>query len=80
MAKRRWPVPTFESVLRAALELPPADRERLVAEAVDTLDEDLRTYEAAWDDEIARRLEELELGDAELMDSVEAKKLIVTRA
>jgi putative addiction module component (TIGR02574 family) len=72
-------VPTFESVLRDALELSPADRERLIANVVDTLDADRYGYERAWDEELQARIDELEAGNADLVDWAETKKLIFDR-
>ncbi len=72
-------MPTFESVLRDARELSPADRGRLIANVVDTLDADRHGYERAWDEELRARIDELEAGNADLLDWAETKKLIFDR-
>lgn len=55
-------------VLEAALTLDPADRARLARELIGSLEAPDADVEAAWRDEIRRRIDEVEAGTAELED------------
>jgi putative addiction module component (TIGR02574 family) len=53
------------SLLRKALTLPAAERAELAGSLIDSLDGTKdRGVQAAWDEEIARRMEELDSGSA----------------
>ena len=56
-------VPTLSDIAAAALELPPAERAQLAQRLMASIERDPEV-EAAWDEEIRRRLAELEGGSA----------------
>jgi putative addiction module component (TIGR02574 family) len=58
-------VATPSDIAAAALELPPAERAQLAQRLMASLDRDPEV-EVAWDEEIRRRLAELEEGAAEI--------------
>lgn len=62
---------TIEQVEASALELSRDERARLAQRLLESLDDDVAeepdAVEAAWADEIARRVAELEAGTAELI-------------
>jgi putative addiction module component (TIGR02574 family) len=53
---------TKDELLEAARRLPPAERARLVEGILHTLDEPDPAIEAAWTEEIERRIDDLDLG------------------
>jgi len=58
-----------DALLEAALALTAEDRARLAVELIASLDgEPDEGVEAAWDAEVARRIEQAERGEAELTD------------
>jgi putative addiction module component (TIGR02574 family) len=59
--------PTLESVEADALQLTPAERERLIERLVVTLDAD-PDVEKAWAEEVERRHREMESGADVLLD------------
>lgn len=59
----------LEQVMVAALELEPEDRASLVETLLDSLRAETDEVEAAWDEEIRRRVAALESGEAELIDA-----------
>ncbi len=61
---------TVEALEAAALQLPPADRARLVDRVIATLDADPE-LEEAWIAEIERRQSEIENGTASLLPGPE---------
>ena len=73
---------TMDELREKALRLPAADRAKLAAELLDSLDEDDRedvsqdAIERAWDDEIRRRCEEIDSGQADLLTEDEFWKLL----
>ena len=67
--------PTLESVRRDALALSRDDRELLAIDLHYTIEKDPGRDEA-WAAEVARRVKEVRLGSADLMDWDEAEKWI----
>ena len=61
---------TNEQIKAEALRLPVHERARLAEELISSLDEDAE-IEAAWAEEIQRRLEDLRQGRVELVDADE---------
>lgn len=59
----------LEQVMVAALELEPEDRASLIETLLDSLRAETDEIEAAWDEEIRRRVAALESGEAELIDA-----------
>lgn len=61
-----------DELLAAALTLPPEERERLAHELLDSLEDEEHLspeeWQAAWDEEIERRVREIREGKAELID------------
>ena len=55
-----------------AKELPPEARARLAEELLASLDPRLSDVEAAWSDEIRRRIDEVERGTVELVGGTDA--------
>jgi putative addiction module component (TIGR02574 family) len=70
---------TTEELELAVLSLPAGDRARLARRLIESLDQDA-DVEAAWDEEIARRVARIEAGEAELVPAeevfAEARRLI----
>jgi putative addiction module component (TIGR02574 family) len=55
-------------LLKRALELSPEERAELAGsllESLDAVEDDPKTVEAAWNEEIARRIEDLDFGKVE---------------
>jgi putative addiction module component (TIGR02574 family) len=71
---------TTEELLAAALNLPPEERAELARDLLASLDEgdDLapEEWEAAWSDEIEKRLREIRSGEAKLIDGDEALRQV----
>lgn len=66
-----------EKILGEALELPEGDRADLAAALLESLDEDVdEEVEAAWSEEIARRIQEVESGAVKPIPWVKARQLI----
>ena len=66
-----------DSILDTALTLPSAERARIAAELIASLDEGEDTdVEAAWAAEIDRRVAEVESGEAETVSWEEARARI----
>ncbi len=75
-----------DDVLAAALDLPTEERARVAHKLLLSLDQnevgddvEADTIAAAWTAEIARRLEEVQSGDVELIDADEADAYIGQR-
>ena len=67
----------FETVLSQALELDEEERQLLAIRLEASLGEAKDPgYDAAWEAEIKRRIEELDRGDVELIDWDDAMKFI----
>jgi putative addiction module component (TIGR02574 family) len=68
-----------EELELAVLSLPAGDRARLARRLIESLDQDA-DVEAAWDEEIARRVARIEAGEAEFVPAeevfAEAQRLI----
>lgn len=61
-----------EELSQKARALPPEDRARLAEELLESLHENRDSeIEAAWDEEIRRRIEEIEAGKAKLISAEE---------
>ena len=71
-----WTVTKFDSVLAQALELDDEERELLAIRLGLGLAETEPGYDEAWESEIQKRLEELDRGQAQVVDWDEAQKLI----
>ena len=62
-----------EQVLQTALRLPPDDRVEIAESLIQSLDEERAAdIEAAWADEIKRRIEEIDKGQAKMIPWDEA--------
>ena len=62
----------LEEILRAALELPPDARAMLASHLLESLDEPEQTeIDAAWSEEIERRIREVEEGKVKLIPGEE---------
>ena len=60
---------TFEEILRAALSLPPGQRAMLADHLLASLDNpNQRKIDAAWAEEIERRIREIDEGKVETID------------
>ncbi|MHB8873261.1 MAG: addiction module protein [Myxococcaceae bacterium] len=70
--------PERESLLSEVLRLPSKDRAAIAAALLRSLDEEdeQRSVEEAWAEEIRRRLAELDAGTAETVSVAEARRLI----
>lgn len=61
-----------EEIIRAALALPPTARGELARKLVRSMEEDTQsTIDAAWADEIDRRIDAIERGEVELIPAEE---------
>lgn len=66
-----------QKLLADALRLPSEDRGELIALLIESLDTEFDAdADAAWSDEIARRLKEIDDGQVEMVDWSEARRLI----
>ena len=66
-------MPTREDVLRSALELPERERAEVVRELLDRLEGgSAANVEAAWAEEVSRRLRQLQEGTAGTLSAMEA--------
>jgi hypothetical protein len=69
-----------DALLKAALTLPNRDRARIAAELIASLDGIAESgVEAAWDAEVERRIQLVDLGKVQLLDW-SAVKAVVARA
>jgi putative addiction module component (TIGR02574 family) len=78
----RIPVVTQEAdeLLKKALTLPAQDRATLAGSLIDSLDEtDEELAQAAWNDEITRRIEELDSGKAKTVPWDEVRRRIAAK-
>jgi len=58
-----------KSVIEAAMQLPPEEREVVIDQLCDSLDPGADDAEqVAWEKELDRRIDEIERGDAHLID------------
>ena len=68
---KRTPV----EILKEALELPPDERSALATSFIDSLDQDVNEgAKAAWELEIARRLQEIDSGQVKLVRWADASR------
>jgi putative addiction module component (TIGR02574 family) len=66
-----------DELLKKALTLPAQDRATLAGSLIDSLDEiDESSAQTAWNDEIARRIEDLESGKAKTIPWDEVRRRI----
>jgi len=66
-----------QQLLTEALRLPVGERGELIASLIDSLEiESDPGADAAWSDEITRRLKEIDDGQVELIDRSEARRQI----
>jgi len=69
--------PKAEKILEEALELPDSARADLAAALLESLDQDVdEDVEAAWSEEISRRIQEVESGAVKPIPWEEARKMI----
>lgn len=69
-----------EEILKKALALSPEARWALVGRLLDSLDQEVDDdADAAWEAEIARRLDDLEAGRAELVPWAEVRRRLLER-
>jgi putative addiction module component (TIGR02574 family) len=69
-----------EEILKKALALPPEARWTLVGRLLDSLDHEVDDdADAAWEAEIATRLDDLEAGRAELVPWAEVRRRLFER-
>jgi putative addiction module component (TIGR02574 family) len=68
---------TLKELREAALRLPPEDRARLASVLINSLDalEDVQAVDAAWADEVRRRVEDLRTGKVRLLDGEQVFRL-----
>ena len=69
----------IEELLAEAMKLPPAARANRARSLIASLDESVDDAEAAWQAEIARRLEEIDNGDVKLVSWSEARRQILRK-
>jgi len=76
------PVSTLDELREKAMALPAPERAKLAVELLESLDEpdreelDQEKIERAWDDEIHRRCEEIDSGQADLITEDEFWNLL----
>ena len=71
-----------DELLKKALELSAKDRATLAGSLIDSLDEeevDEETAQAAWNEEISRRVEELDSGRAETVPWEEVRRRVAAK-
>ena len=67
-------------ILEAALKLPPEARAAIAGSLIESLDEEIdENAEAAWADEIARRVQDLDSGKAKTIPWSKARRSIISR-
>jgi putative addiction module component (TIGR02574 family) len=69
-----------DELLKKALTLPASERATLAGSLIDSLEEvDETSAQDAWNDEIARRIEELDSGKAKTISWDEVRRRIATK-
>ena len=69
-----------DELLKKALTLPANERANLAGSLIDSLEEtDETSAQDAWNDEIARRIEELDSGQAKTISWNEVRRRIATK-
>jgi len=69
-----------DELLKKALTLPAKDRATLAGSLIDSLDEmDESSAQTAWNDEIARRIEDLDSGKAKAIPWDEVRRRIAAK-
>ena len=67
-------------ILEAALKLPPEARAAIAGSLIESPDEEIdENAEAAWADEIARRVQDLDSGKAKTIPWSKARRSIISR-
>ena len=67
--------PELDDLLKKAMSLPPEDRAALANSLIESLDETVdEDVEAAWQQEITRRIEELESGKVKTIPWAEVRR------
>ena len=67
-------------ILEAALKLPPEARAAIAGSLIESLDQEIdENVEAAWADEMARRVQDLDSGKVKTTPWSKARRLIVSR-
>ena len=67
-------------ILEAALKLPPEARAAIAGSLIESLDEEIdENAEAAWADEIARRVQDLDSRKAKTIPWSKARRSIISR-
>ena len=70
----------LSKILEAALKLPPEARAAIAGSLIDSLDEAIdEEVEAAWAEEIAQRVKDLDSGKAKTIPWSKARRLILSR-
>ena len=69
---------TNQQVLEDALRLPAVERANVAAQLIESLDEDVDDdVEAAWEEEIARRIRDYEAGRSKPIPWTKAREIIL---
>lgn len=69
---------TDQQILEDALRLPATERASVAAQLIESLDEDVdEDAEAAWEEEIARRIREYEAGRSRPIPWTRAREMIL---
>ena len=73
--------PDVSELLKKALALPPEARAALATSLLESLDEEPadKGVEAAWDEEIKRRIEEIDSGEAQMIPYEEVRRRLLAR-
>jgi putative addiction module component (TIGR02574 family) len=72
--------PDADELLKKALTLPANDRATLAGSLIDSLEDvDEASAQNAWNDEIARRIEELDSGKAKTIPWDEVRRRVATK-
>ena len=73
--------PEVSELLKRALALPPESRAALAGSLLESLDEQLAEegIEAAWDEEIKRRIDEIDSGKVQMIPYEEVRRRLAAR-
>ena len=73
--------PDVSELLKKALELPPEARAALATSLFESLDEELadKGVEAAWSEEVKRRIEEIDSGKVQMIPYEEVRRRLAAR-
>jgi len=70
--------PEVSDLLKRALALPVEERSALANTLLDSLEESDRSVQAAWDEEVARRMQDLQAGKAVTVPWEELRQELLT--